>query len=68
MLYWCALVSFRESMPVWVHDCKQIRRREMKRSTVLALVGLVLLFGSARSSSAQVKRVQMHIAGYLCGN
>jgi len=26
------------------------------------------LFGSAASSSAQVKRVQMHIAGYLCGN
>ncbi|MDX6289942.1 MAG: hypothetical protein QOH42_1741 [Blastocatellia bacterium] len=38
------------------------------RRTFLAVVGLVLLFGSAGSSSAQVKRVQMHIAGYLCGN
>ena len=38
------------------------------RRTFLAVVGLVLLFGSAASSSAQVKRVQMHIAGYLCGN
>jgi hypothetical protein len=28
----------------------------------------VLLFGSATSSSAEVKRVRMHIAGYLCGN
>jgi hypothetical protein len=40
----------------------------MKRKITLALLGLVLLFGSATSSSAEVKRVQMHIAGYLCGN
>ena len=40
----------------------------MRRNTFLAVVGLVLLFGGAASSSAQVKRVQMHIAGYLCGN
>jgi hypothetical protein len=40
----------------------------MKRNFILALLGLVLLFGSAASSSAEVKRVQMHIAGYLCGN
>jgi hypothetical protein len=36
--------------------------------TFIGTLGLVLLFGSATSSSAQVKRVQMHIAGYLCGN
>jgi hypothetical protein len=40
----------------------------MRRNIFLATVGLALLFGSAASSSAQVKRVQMHIAGYLCGN
>jgi hypothetical protein len=40
----------------------------MRRNISLATLGLVLLFGSAASSSAQVKRVQMHIAGYLCGN
>lgn len=40
----------------------------MKRNTSIALLGLVLLFGSAASSTAQVKRVQMRIAGYLCGN
>jgi hypothetical protein len=40
----------------------------MKRTIFLAALGLVLLFGSAASSAAQVKRVQMHIAGYLCGN
>jgi hypothetical protein len=40
----------------------------MRRNVFLAILGLVLLFGSATSSSAQVKRVQMHIAGYLCGN
>lgn len=36
--------------------------------TVLAVIGLVLVFGGATRSVAQVKRVQMHIAGYLCGN
>jgi hypothetical protein len=41
---------------------------EMKRNITLALLGLVLLMGSATNSSAEVKRVQMHIAGYLCGN
>ena len=40
----------------------------MKRNIILALLGLVLLFGGASSSRAEVKRVQMHIAGYLCGN
>jgi hypothetical protein len=32
------------------------------------MLGLVLLFGSSLGATAQVKRVQMHIAGYLCGN
>ena len=40
----------------------------MKKSTVLFSLGLLLLFGSAAHTYAQVKRVQMHIAGYLCGN
>jgi hypothetical protein len=40
----------------------------MRRNTLLAVLGLVLLFGGAGTSSAQVKQVQMHIAGYLCGN
>jgi hypothetical protein len=40
----------------------------MRRNLFLAVFGLVLVFGSAASSGAQVKRVQMHIAGYLCGN
>ena len=38
----------------------------MKETTVLFT--LMLLVGSATHTSAQVKRVQMHIAGYLCGN
>lgn len=41
---------------------------KMKRKVTLALLGLVLLFGGATSSRAEVKRVKMHIAGYLCGN
>jgi hypothetical protein len=40
----------------------------MKKTTVLFTFGLLLLFGSAAHTAAQVKRVQMHIAGYLCGN
>ena len=40
----------------------------MKRNTLLASLGLVLLFGSVFSMEAQVKQVQMHIDGYLCGN
>lgn len=37
----------------------------MKKNFKLALVSLVLLAGT---SQAQVKRIEMHIAGYLCGN
>ena len=40
----------------------------MRRFAFLAILGVILLFGGAVSSNAQVKRVQMHIAGYLCGN
>lgn len=40
----------------------------MRRYSMLALLGLVLLFGGAATSRAEVRRVQMHIAGYLCGN
>jgi hypothetical protein len=40
----------------------------MRRNSLLALLGLVLLFGGATRSSAEVKRIEMHIGGYLCGN
>lgn len=40
----------------------------MRRNIMPALIGLVLLFGNATSSSAEVRRVEMHIGGYLCGN
>jgi hypothetical protein len=40
----------------------------MNRNAFIAAFGLVLMFGSAASLRAQAKRVQMHIAGYLCGN
>ena len=41
---------------------------KMKEKTALIVLGLALVFGGATRSEAQVKRVQMHIAGYLCGN
>ena len=40
----------------------------MKRNLLITSLGLVLLFGGASSSQAQVTQIQMHIAGYLCGN
>ncbi len=40
----------------------------MRRNLAPILIGLVLLFGSAGTSQAEVKQIQMHIAGYLCGN
>lgn len=45
-----------------------VNTKKMRSSFSLAILGLILLFGSAGSSVGQVKRVQMHIAGYLCGN
>ena len=38
------------------------------RKTLRVVLGLVLLFGGAGASRAEVKRIQMRIAGYLCGN
>ena len=40
----------------------------MKRNRFLTLVGLMWLLGDVTISYAEVKRIQMHIAGYLCGN
>jgi len=40
----------------------------MRRNSFLAALGLILMLGGAASSKAQVKQVEMHIAGYLCGN
>ncbi|HEX3253980.1 MAG TPA: hypothetical protein VHS05_31385 [Pyrinomonadaceae bacterium] len=40
-------------------------RYKNHRHTMLALL---LLLGSAATPAAQVKQVQMHIGGYLCGN
>ena len=40
----------------------------MQKKLILILMCLVLLLGGAANSRAEVKRVQMHIAGYLCGN
>jgi hypothetical protein len=47
-------------------------RRKVFRNTFprtfMTSLGLVFLLGSVSSSQAQVKQVEMHIAGYLCGN
>lgn len=40
----------------------------MRRIPFLVMLSLMLLFGSVCSSQAQVKKIEMHIAGYLCGN
>lgn len=48
-------------------SCGEGFGKEMRR-TLTALLGLVIIFGAAGTSRAEVKRVQMHIGGYLCGN
>ncbi len=40
----------------------------MKRLTTMALSAILLLLVSASVGLAQVKRVEMKIDGYLCGN
>ena len=40
----------------------------MKKKIVLLMVVFATMLVAGQSSLAQVKRVQMHIAGYLCGN
>jgi hypothetical protein len=40
----------------------------MQRKFVIPIFAFLLLFAWVDHSSAQVKRVQMHIEGYLCGN
>ena len=40
----------------------------MRRNIFLAAIALAFLFGNLSTAEAQVKQVEMHIAGYLCGN
>jgi hypothetical protein len=40
----------------------------MKTDFRFVLFALMFLLGGAGNANAQVKQVQMHIAGYLCGN
>jgi hypothetical protein len=43
-------------------------RRNDFRYLFTATLAIGLMVASAVSSAGQVKRVQMHIGGYLCGN
>lgn len=38
------------------------------RRIIQAFLSLILLAGFASTASAEVKRVEMRLAGYLCGN
>jgi len=38
------------------------------KTKAVSLIILFVFLGSVVRSDAQVKQVQMHIAGYLCGN
>jgi hypothetical protein len=40
----------------------------MKRKFILAFTALLFVLAGSLTSSAQVKRIQMRIDGYLCGN
>ena len=51
----------------WIHSGEMMRQKN-RRYTFTVILALILFLGIAVSSTAQVKRVQMHIGGYLCGN
>ena len=57
-----------ESAEMFERGMHESRLAEKMKKKALLVLGLVLIFGSATRSEAQVRRVQMHIAGYLCGN
>lgn len=40
----------------------------MRKYALTAMLSLLLLLGGAADTRAEVRRVRMHIAGYLCGN
>jgi len=40
----------------------------MKKQFIVTVASLMLLMGLAGAARAEVKNVQMKIAGYLCGN
>lgn len=45
-----------------------MERNGMKKQVALLALALSITFCGASRSQAEVKRVEMHIAGYLCGN
>jgi len=49
-------------------NIRRMMRRNDRSNAFTATLALILFLGSAATSAAQVKRVQMHIGGYLCGN
>jgi hypothetical protein len=40
----------------------------MRHNIFIASLVLIFSLGGLSNSQAQVKQVEMHIAGYLCGN
>ncbi|MGA9770669.1 MAG: hypothetical protein WBV94_16635 [Blastocatellia bacterium] len=47
---------------------KRLEEETMKRDLAFIVVSLALVIGLSGGVSAEVKTVQMKIAGYLCGN
>jgi len=52
----------------YIRVMRILNESQLKQSTLIAMFGFVLLCGGAASAAAQVKRIEMRIAGYLCGN
>ena len=44
------------------------RRLIMKRTSLAGVIFILFFLGGFSDASAQVKQVEMHIGGYLCGN
>jgi hypothetical protein len=61
----------QEKMKTWINPSPlptPSRATLAIKKLAFSMLGIVFLFGTAGSSAAQVKQVEMHIAGYLCGN
>jgi hypothetical protein len=66
----CLREAFNDIRVRFMHGFIVALDEEIKMSRRLFAPTLVLLVlaGASGTGMAQVKRVQMHIAGYLCGN
>jgi hypothetical protein len=55
-------------MCAWLHLSGERETRTMKKYLTFTVVVFLLVMSLTGTGQAEVKNVQMQIAGYLCGN